>query len=57
MLAYSPERWDVDLCGLLKRCGYRRVLRTRANVIYERQAAVPETAAPKQQASMDDGVN
>ena len=58
ILAYSPERWDVDLCGLLQRCGYRRVLRTRANVIYERQAAVPvAAAAPKQQASMDDGVS
>ncbi len=38
ILAYTPERWDVDLCGLLKNSGYVRVLRTRANVIYERTA-------------------
>jgi FkbM family methyltransferase len=36
ILAYSPGRWDVDLCALLEELGYVRVLRTRVYVIYER---------------------
>jgi FkbM family methyltransferase len=36
ILAYSPGKWDVDLCALLEDLGYVRVLRTRVYVIYER---------------------
>ena len=36
ILAYSPGKWDVDLCALLESLGYVRVLRTRVYVIYER---------------------
>ena len=36
ILAYSPGKWDVDLCALLEKLGYVRVLRTRVYVIYER---------------------
>jgi FkbM family methyltransferase len=36
ILAYSPGKWDVDLCALLEGLGYVRVLRTRVYVIYER---------------------
>lgn len=36
ILAYSPGKWDVDLCALLEEIGYTRVLRTRVYVIYER---------------------
>ena len=36
ILAYSPGKWDVDLCALLEGLGYTRVLRTRVYVIYER---------------------
>ncbi len=36
ILAYSPGKWDVDLCALLEERGYRRILRTRVYVIYER---------------------
>ncbi len=37
ILAYSPGKWDVDLCALLEERGYRRLLRTRVYVIYERE--------------------
>ncbi len=36
ILAYSPGKWDVDLCALLEKLGYVRVLRTRVYVIYEK---------------------
>jgi FkbM family methyltransferase len=36
ILAYSPGKWDVDLCALLESLGYVRVLRTRVYVIYEK---------------------
>ena len=36
ILAYSPGKWDVDLCGMLEDRGYVRVLRTRVYVMYER---------------------
>jgi FkbM family methyltransferase len=36
ILAYSPGKWDVDLCGMLEERGYIRVLRTRVYVMYER---------------------
>ncbi|WP_294532386.1 FkbM family methyltransferase [uncultured Rhodoblastus sp.] len=36
ILAYSPGKWDVDLCAMLEERGYVRVLRTRVYVIYER---------------------
>lgn len=36
ILAYSPGKWDVDLCALLEERGYARVLRTRVYVFYER---------------------
>jgi len=39
ILAYSPGKWDVDLCALLEARGYIRVLRTRVYVMYERQNA------------------
>jgi FkbM family methyltransferase len=38
ILAYSPGKWDVDLCGLLEERGYRPVMRTRVYVMYERGA-------------------
>ena len=38
ILAYSPGKWDVDLCALLEKLGYSRVLRTKVYVIYEREA-------------------
>ena len=42
ILAYSPGRWDVDLCAMLEERGYRRILRTRVYVMYERAAALEE---------------
>jgi FkbM family methyltransferase len=36
ILAYSPGKWDVDLCAMLDERGYVRVLRTRVYVMYER---------------------
>jgi FkbM family methyltransferase len=39
ILAYSPGKWDVDLCALLEARGYVRVLRTRVYVMYERTDA------------------
>ena len=35
ILAYSPGKWDVDLCDMLEKHGYIRILRTRVYVIYE----------------------
>ncbi len=42
ILAYSPGKWDVDLCGLLEERGYRRVMRTRVYVMYERSVELDE---------------
>ena len=35
----SRQRWQSDLVGLLERSGYRLVLQTRLNMLFERQAA------------------
>ena len=35
----SRQRWQSDLVGLLERSGYRMVLQTRLNMLFERQAA------------------
>ncbi|MGO9389331.1 FkbM family methyltransferase [Rhodoblastus sp.] len=44
ILAYSPGKWDVDLCAMLEDRGYVRVLRTRVYVMYERAEDEGETS-------------
>ena len=39
LMEYSFSRWTTDLGALLLARGYREVLRTRGNVVYERGAA------------------
>lgn len=36
ILHSAPQRWNVDLIGLIEARGYRRILETRNNLIYER---------------------
>lgn len=36
LIEEAPQRWSVDLIGLLKARGYREVLRTRQNLVLER---------------------
>lgn len=36
LIEEAPQRWGVDLIGLLKARGYKEVLRTRQNLILER---------------------
>jgi FkbM family methyltransferase len=36
LIEEAPQRWSVDLIGLLKARGYRDVLRTRQNLVLER---------------------
>ncbi len=37
ILAYSPGKWDVDLCIMLEKRGYIKMLQTKVYVIYERE--------------------
>ena len=36
LMEFSHARWAADLAGILARCGYSEVMRTRTNVAYER---------------------
>ena len=36
LMEFSHGRWAADLAGILARCGYGEVMRTRTNVAYER---------------------
>jgi FkbM family methyltransferase len=36
LMEYSHGPWSIDIDALLRKCGYREVLRTRGNVAYER---------------------
>jgi len=36
ILAFSPGKWDADLCGLLDSRGYRRIARSRSYLFYQR---------------------
>ena len=37
LIEFAPERWGIDLPGLLVERGYRRVLKTKHKAVYERK--------------------
>ncbi|MFV0279715.1 MAG: FkbM family methyltransferase [Rhodoblastus sp.] len=43
IVEHMPERWSIDLSALIEAQGYRAVLRTKHNLIYERQDTEPKT--------------
>jgi len=44
IIPHVPERWQVDVPGLLEGKGYRQTLRTRMNLVFERAAQSPNAA-------------
>ena len=36
IVANVPERWQIDVIGLLKGKGYRQILETKMNLVFER---------------------